>query len=206
MTEALDRGNWEKGFSIDFSLASGLSKIGSSTRRYLSDMKGMYADAIQFEKLVNISNPLVYEFYELGCPKDPGDIAFGTSITYSGKVGAEYFFTKGHFHNVLETGEVYYCLGGQGFMLIESPEGDWRGLPLTPGQAAYVPPRYAHRSVNTGTVPLVSFFAYRGDAGHDYSTIESKGFRKIITEREGQPEIIDNPKWAKDPGLAIEKL
>ena len=25
--------------------------------------------------------------------------------------------------------------------------------------------------------------------------IESKGFRKLIVEKDGQPEIIDNPKW-----------
>ena len=43
--------------------------------------------------------------------------------------------------------------------------------------------------------PLVTFFAFRGDAGHDYGKIESKGFRKLIVEKDGQPEIIDNPKW-----------
>ena len=64
-----------------------------------------------------------------------------------------------------------------------------------PGQAAYVPKRYAHRSINTGSTPLVTFFAFRGDAGHNYGTIETKGFRKIVVEKNGQPEIIDNPNW-----------
>lgn len=52
---------------------------------------------------------LVYEFYELGAPEHPGDIAFGTSIVYPGTVGGEYFMTNGHFHTILETAEVYIC-------------------------------------------------------------------------------------------------
>ena len=66
---------------------------------------------------------------------------------------------------------------------------------LEPGKMVYVPKRYAHRSINTGNEPLVTFFAFRGDAGHDYGTIEQKGFRKLVVERDGKPEIIDNPKW-----------
>jgi glucose-6-phosphate isomerase len=159
-------------------------------------MAGMYADQAAAHRLVAAGNPLVYEFFELGCPARDGDVAFGTSITYPGRVGDEYFFTKGHFHTILETGEVYYCLQGQGLMLIESPEGDWQALPLQPGQAAYVPRRYAHRSINTGTTPLVTFFAFRGDAGHNYGSIEGKGFRKIVLEKDGRPVIADNPRWA----------
>lgn len=33
-----------------------------------------------------------------------------------------------------------------------------------------------------------------GDAGHDYSTIERQGFRKLVVERDGQPAIIANPR------------
>jgi glucose-6-phosphate isomerase, archaeal len=193
MNNEIANDSWLQGFTIDFSLVSGLSKTRAPSRRYLADMRGMYIDAVEFNRRVDAENPLVYEFYELGCPKDPGDIAFGTSIVYPGQIGAEYFFTKGHFHTVLDTGEVYYCLSGQGFMLIENPEGDWHALRLTSGQAAYVPKRYAHRSINTGSVPLVTFFAFRGDAGHNYGTIESRGFRKIIVEQGGLPVILDNP-------------
>lgn len=187
--------NWDRGFSIDFDLKNGQSVKGKPTQRKLSNMKGMYADKNAFEIMAATNDPLVYEFFELGAPEHPGDVAFGTSITYPGKVGDEYFFTKGHFHTILDTAEVYYCLSGQGFMLIESPEGDWHAIPLYPGQAAYVPKRYAHRSINTGKSPLVTFFAFRGDAGHNYGTIETMGFRKIVVEKNGQPEIIDNPNW-----------
>ena len=140
-------------------------------------------------------NPLVYEFYELGMPADAGDLAFGTSITYPGTVGGEYFMTKGHFHSILETAEVYYCLQGHGYMLMENPEGKWDYQEVTPGNAVYVPKRFAHRSINIGNDPFVTFFCFRGDAGHDYKTIETTGFRKVVVEKDGKPEIINNPGW-----------
>ena len=187
--------NWDRGFTVDFDKATGISQTAKSTKRFLSQMKGMYADTAAYEKMTASEDPLVYEFYELGAPENPGDIAFGTSITYPGQVGEEYFMTKGHFHTILDTAETYYTLSGEGYMLIENPEGDWEAFPLSPGKTVYVPKRYAHRSINTGSTPLVTFFAFRGDAGHDYGTIEEKGYRKLIVNRNGKPEIIDNPKW-----------
>ena len=187
--------DWARGFLLDFAPDTGKSQEAVSTKRYLSQMKNMYHDAEAAARLINAGDPLVYEFYELGAPEHAGDLAFGTSIVYPGRVGAEYFMTKGHFHTILETAEVYYCLSGKGGMLIENPEGDTAFHEFTPGQALYVPKRYAHRSVNTGSETLVTFFAFRGDAGHDYGSIETRGFRKLVVERDGAAELVDNPKW-----------
>ena len=120
---------------------------------------------------------------------------FGTTIIYPGKVGSEYYMTKGHFHTILETAEVYYTLSGEGYMVMENPEGETLEEPLSKGAALYVPRRYAHRTVNTGSEPLVLFFTFAADAGHDYGTIELKGFHKIILEKDGKPFIADNPNW-----------
>ena len=182
-------------FTIDFNLLSGLSAQKEPTRRKLSQMKGMFSDEAAWRQMLAKDDTVVYEFYELGAPEDPGDIAFGTSITYPGKVGHEYFMTKGHFHTILATGEAYLCLRGHGYMLLENPEGEWSAQELTPGKAVYCPKRWAHRSVNVGNEPFVTFFAFRGDAGHDYGTIETKGYRKLIVEKSGKPEIVDNPRW-----------
>ena len=185
-----------KALNIDFNLATGLSTTTESTKRQLSRMKGMYYDEQAFDEKVSKENdPLIYEFYELEVPQTEGDILFGTSIVYPGKVGNEYYMTKGHFHTILETGEVYYCLSGNGYMLMENPEGDWQIERFAQGQAVYVPPRYAHRSINIGDQPLVTFFSFRADAGHDYGTIETKGYRKLVVEKDGKAEVIDNPKW-----------
>lgn len=188
--------DWVRGFGLDFDLETGLSPNAKTTRRPLSKMRGMYADDSAFEELVAKRDPPVYEFHELGTPETPGDLAFGCSIVYPGKVGNEYYMTKGHFHTILDTAEVYLCLSGYGFMLMESPEGDWSGQELVPGRVVYVPKRYAHRSINAGTDTLRTFFVFRGDAGHDYGTIETKGYRKLCVEQNGKPVFIDNPKWS----------
>jgi glucose-6-phosphate isomerase len=187
--------NWAQGFTLDFSLTDGSSAGAVSTKRTLSQMKGMFSDTAAYDQELK-ADPLVYEFYELGAPEKPGDLAFGSSTTYPGKVGREYYMTKGHFHTILETAEVYYTLSGEGFMLLENPEGDCSLQALSPGNALYVPPRYAHRTINTGKIPLVTFFVVRGDAGHNYGAIETKGYRKLVLEGpDGKPQMIDNPKW-----------
>lgn len=186
-----------RGCTVDFDLNTGLSRTVETGKRYLSQMKGMFADEEALRKKIEAEgDSLIYEFHGLPLPETPGDFAFGCSILNPGKIGNEYYFTKGHFHTLLETGEVYYCLKGHGYMLLENPEGDWSVQELTAGQAVYVPPRYAHRSINVSPdEKLITFFVYRADAGHDYGTIETKGYRKLLVEKDGMPAIIDNPNW-----------
>lgn len=186
----------DRAFTLAFKLTDGNCPSSESSKRHLSDVKNIFADASEAERILEKEDPLVYEFYELGIPSHPGDLAFGTSITYPGRVAGEYYMTKGHFHQILDTAEVYYCIQGQGMMMMEDPEGNWDCQELTPGTAVYVPKRFAHRSINVGDTPLVTFFCFRADAGHDYRTIETKGFRKMVVHSEdGKPEIRDNPKW-----------
>ncbi|MGA6157526.1 glucose-6-phosphate isomerase [Stenotrophomonas sp. NPDC087984] len=181
----------------DFSLVTGLSRSRKPLQRRISAMAGMYADQEAARRLAE-EDVLVYEFFDMGVPQSAGEVAYGTSITYPGKVGDEYFMTKGHFHSVLDTAEIYYCLRGRGLMMMENPEGDVQWEEFTPGKGVYVPGRYAHRSINTSPdEPLITFFAFPGHAGHDYGTIESKGLRKIVVERDGAPAVVDNPKWAR---------
>ena len=179
----------------DFDLVTGLSKTQKSLQRHLSQMRNMFYDNDAFEAQLQKEDLLVYEFFDMGVPPSENEIAYGTSIAYPGKIGDEYFMTKGHFHSVLETAEVYYCLRGHGYMMMENPEGDWEARELSPGSALYVPARYAHRSINTSQdEPLVTFFAFPGHAGHDYGSIEKEGFSKIVVERAGNPTIVDNPR------------
>lgn len=185
-----------RGCTIDFDLNTGLSKTVDTEKRYLSQMSGMFADDDAYTRELEKGDPLVYEFHTLSLPEHQGDLAFGCSILYPGKVGNEYYMTKGHFHTILDTAEVYYCLQGHGYMMIENPEGDWSAHELTAGKAIYVPKNYAHRSINVSdSEQLITFFVFRADAGHDYGTIETKGYRKLLVEEEGFPTIVDNPKW-----------
>lgn len=163
--------------------------------RRLSSMTGQYADGAAFARELAQADRLLYEVYDFVRPTVAGELLHGVSILQPGTVGAEYHMTKGHYHQVLATAEVYYCLRGQGCMVMETPEGEWAVEPLEAGRVLYVPPRWAHRSVNTGSEPLITFFVYPGNAGHDYGTIEQKGFRKLVVAEGGVPTIIDNPRW-----------
>jgi len=185
----------DKSSVFSFDLETGISKDRPPTKRYLSNLRGLFADNAALEVLIKKEDSVVYEFYEMGIPENPGDLAFGTSICYPGKVGSEYFMTKGHFHTILDTAEVYLCIKGRGLILMESPEGDCSYEVIAPGKMAYVPKRYAHRSVNIGKEPFIQFFTFRADAGHDYGTIETRGFRKLVVEQNGDFAVIDNPKW-----------
>jgi glucose-6-phosphate isomerase len=183
-------------FTFDVVLPEGiLSHYDNHIVRTLSSMKGQYADQQAYGAMLTEQDVLLYEVYELFRPHVAGELLHGLSVVHPGKVGDEYFMTKGHFHSVLETAEVYYCLKGRGVMVMETPEGDWSVAELRPGGVLYVPPRWAHRSVNTGQEDLVTFFVYPGHSGHDYGTIEKQGFRKLILERNGQPSVVDNPRW-----------
>ena len=87
--------------------------------------------------------------------------------------------TKGHFHAALENAETYFVLKGEGFMVMETPEGECSVEALLPGKVLYVPPRWAHRAVCTSRQEdLVFLFVYPANSGHDYRTIEKQGFRK----------------------------
>ncbi|GAB4410742.1 MAG: glucose-6-phosphate isomerase [Anaerolineae bacterium] len=184
-------------FTLEVSVAEAvLSHYDNHIQRRLSSMKGQFLDQAAYDALLAREDALLYEVYEIKRPEVAGELLHGLSIVHPGKVGDEYYMTKGHFHTVLETAEVYYCLKGQGMMVMETPEGEWAVEPLRPNTVLYVPPRWAHRSVNTSlTEDLVTFFVYPGHAGHDYRTIETQGFRKLVVEQDGQPQIVDNPRW-----------
>jgi glucose-6-phosphate isomerase len=144
-------------------------------------MKGMYYDNNTLEEMINRKDELVYEFYDMKNPETPEEVAYGTSITYPGLVGEEYFMTKGHFHTQLETAEVYYCLRGHGYMLMENPEGQWEAQEMKPGIAVYVPGRYAHRSINVSLdEPLVSFFCFQGGRWSRLRYYRNPGFQEIM--------------------------
>ncbi len=161
-------------------------------------MSGQFLDTEAFGTMLAEEDTLLYEVFEIHRPHETGELLTGISIVHPGKVGSEFFMTKGHFHEVRHTAEVYLCMGGEGFMVMEDQDGECRIEALSRGKVLYVPPGWAHRSVCTSRQEdLVTFFIYPGHSGHDYGTIEEQGFRKLIVEGKDGIEIIDNPRWVK---------
>jgi glucose-6-phosphate isomerase, archaeal len=171
-------------------------RFDNHIQRTLLALKGQFLDQEAYEQLLAEDDRLIYEVYEIKRPEVSGELLMGISIVHPGKVGREFNMTKGHFHDVLETSEMYYCLAGEGYMVMENPEGEACVEPLSPGKVLYVPPRWAHRSVCTSRQnDLVTFFVYPAHSGHDYGSIEQQGFRKLVVDSEQGIQIIDNPHW-----------
>ncbi len=179
-----------------FDIHTGASTITKPLVRTLTSLDGYFYDKAAFKAATAQNDPLVYEYYDMGVPPTSGNVAYGTTSIHPGKIGDEYFMTKGHFHEVLDTAEIYYCLSGHGGMMMETPEGRVEWQEMISGDSVYVPGRWAHRSVNiSDSAPFVLFFAFPGHAGHDYGTIATNGFRKLVVEHNGAPALVDNPLW-----------
>jgi len=164
----------------------GVEPHGEAIVRRLSDMEGYYLDGTAEARLVEEGNPVLYEVFPLDVPEEEGQVLCGTSVIYPGKVGDEYFMTKGHFHENDRSAEVYHTLRGQGVLLIETHDGRAERCEMKPGSVCYIPPGWAHRTVNVGAEPLVFFYAMPGDAGHDYAAIERRGgFGEVVVEENG---------------------
>ena len=129
---------------------------------------------------------MVYEVLQYDVPEEVGQLICCTTVLHPGTVGEEYFMTKGHYHAVRETGEVYLGLSGNGYLLLMTEDGASSESAVTSGTVAYVPPGWAHRTANTGDEPFVFFAVYPGQAGHDYGTIEHSGFaRRVLCSPQG---------------------
>jgi glucose-6-phosphate isomerase len=184
-------------FKTEINLNSGVfSPTRNIITRRLSDMKTMYADTEAVAKILDSEEDrLIYEVHVTELPQEEGHILHCTTIIYPGVVGDEFHMTKGHYHEQRDQGEVYMGLSGVGYLVMQTAEGEVSTLEMKPGTAAYVPPYWAHRTVNVGDAPFVFFAAWAGEAGHDYGSIERDGFRKLILKQDGQAHIADNPKY-----------
>ncbi len=173
------------------------SRTDNHIVRRLSSLRGQFLDQEAYAAMLAEEDRLIYEVYEVKRPEVYGELLMGVTVVHPGRVGREYFMTKGHFHQVLDTAEFYYTLRGRGMMVMETPEGETAVEELAPGKVVYVPPRWAHRSVNVSDEELSFLFVYPADAGHDYGTIEEQGFRKLVLCGPGGVDLVDNPRWKK---------
>jgi glucose-6-phosphate isomerase len=163
--------------------------------RKLNHMKGMFFDAESELQILEKEDPLIYSFSEKILPEENGHLQLAATTIQPGKIGEEYFMTKGHYHRRPDTSEVYLGMEGEGCLLMQTIDGDFDFIEIRQGVVAYIPPYWGHRMVNTGKTPLIFFAVYPGDAGHNYGDIERTGFIKILVERDKKPVLIDNPRW-----------
>lgn len=110
-----------------------------------------------------------------------GAVLWGNTTLYPGKVGDEFFMTRGHWHLKRTHGELVVTVAGTGLLLLMDDDRVQREVEMTPGATLHIDGRYAHRTVNTGAEPLVFLCAWPADCGHDYEAIRRDGFARRIT-------------------------
>jgi glucose-6-phosphate isomerase len=175
-----------------FDPATGTIGEAPRVKRHLADLRGCFRDAEAVERALAHDNPLVYTVAAVEPAAGDGDLHYGLGGIYPGLVGDEYFLTKGHLHTWRAAAELYIGIAGEGVMLLEDEAtGETRMIPLQPNGAVYVPGHTAHRTVNTGDVPLTYLGVCPARAGHDYGAIAERNFRSVVIQRDGKPHLIE---------------
>jgi glucose-6-phosphate isomerase len=161
-------------------------------KRHLRDLPGCFADARAFDEASALGNPLVYSVASVEPARGEGDLHYGIARLMPGRIGREYFMTKGHLHSWRLAAEVYLGLAGEGVMLLEDEaSGETRMVDLRPNGIVYVPGQTAHRTVNVGSTPCIYLGVYPARAGHDYQAIARKNFRCVVIEQHGVPTLVE---------------
>ena len=174
------------------------------SRRTLADLKGIFADEEAYGRMDPETE--VYRVASmLPVPEGTrGGVYMGITYIAPGKVGNEYFMTKGHFHLSADSAECYWGVRGRGMLILMDHERRTWAEEMVPGSLHYIPAGTAHRVANVGDEELVFAASWPSDAGHDYGTIASEGFSRRLTEVDGKPRLT-SPKTPSQPPQGEEK-
>lgn len=161
----------------------------TKSSRTLGELCGIFGDEAARAALP--ADTLVYEVYSHLPVSEgvPGGLFFGLTRLYPGKVGREYFMTKGHFHRQMDRTEYYWCLEGEGALLLMDGTRQTRAERMFPGSLHHIPGGMAHRVANTGRQALAFGACWPSDAGHNYEAIATAGFSGRLLEVDGMPQI-----------------
>lgn len=165
------------------------------TSRRLSEVREAFADQRACDAVLRTGNPVVYTVSTFDVSHGPGQLHCGLGILFPGRVGDEYYLTRGHLHARKEAAEIYVGLQGKGLMILQNEDGTSTTADLVQNGIVYVPGHSAHRTVNTGSGRLAYLGIYPADAGHDYDSIRAGNFRTVVVLREGSPAVLPRSEY-----------
>ena len=159
-----------------------------SSQKKLGELSEIFEDKEAFQKMNG--DEIVYhvQMHDNGEDGKNGGLFFGTSFLHPGKVGDEFYMTKGHFHEKLDAAEYYWCIEGHGYLILQDEMGNCKVEEMKKGSLHYIPGGYAHRLVNVGETLLSVGAGWPSAAGHNYKVARSfnvkiKGIQgKIVIE------------------------
>jgi glucose-6-phosphate isomerase, archaeal len=173
---------------------------GPITERRVSDLQGLIADEAAWRRAVDHGNPIVYRVVAAPVPEIAGELPFSITTIEPGAIGDEYYMTKGHAHTAPE-GELYVGLVGRGVLLLHDGR-ETRAVEMGPGVAGYVPPGWAHRTVNVANEPFRFLAVYPGTAGHDYEAVARTGMgARVVRSTDGYRVTPDQDAPSSEPSV-----
>jgi glucose-6-phosphate isomerase len=157
------------------------------SEKKLGHLEGIFHDQHALKQL----NPetIVYRVWWWQTVPDgtEGGLFWGTCEIQPGRVGNEYFMTRGHWHVIRNRAEFYATVTGAGKLILCDRTGRTWFEDMTPGSLHYIAGEIAHRVVNTGNIPLRFIACWPADAGHDYEIAGGLGFGGRMIEEHGTP-------------------
>ena len=177
-------------FNVDYSNGEIKGKNVINAIKYLKDLPNIFKDEAAFSK--TDEDEIIYKVQAI-LPVDEGrkgGLFYGKTIIHPGKVGDEYYMTKGHFHQKIDRAEFYWGIEGEGMLLLMDQDRNTWAEKMHPGSLHYIDGFIAHRTVNIGDTPLSFGACWPSDAGHNYQEIMENGFSARLIEVDGKPKLI----------------
>lgn len=158
--------------------------------RKLGDLQGIFEDEAAFQSM-NLEQVAYYVSSTFPVEEGtPGGLFMGITYLMPGKVGDEYFMTKGHFHSNIDRAEFYWGVEGEGMLILMNEAREVWAERVYPGSLHYIPGGIAHRVANVGNNMLIFAASWPSDAGHNYESIAQKGFARRLKEVAGKPKLV----------------
>lgn len=158
------------------------NKYDNKIIRKLSDVASIFKDGEKVKEIQKSSDPIIYIIGEIKVPNKEGHLSFGISKICPGKVGNEFYMTKGHYHEKKDGSEIYICLEGKGYLLVQSKDKQVISFYMDKSSVVYVQPGWAHRTVNCGKEFFTCLYFMPANVGHDYESIRKNDFEMSVVE------------------------
>ncbi len=177
-------------FKVDYSNGNISGKSVINPVKKIKDLQHIFEDKKAFLKIDK--EKIIYEVQVIRPVEEgrKGGLFYGKTIIHPGKVGNEYFMTKGHFHQKVDRAEFYWGIEGEGMLILMDKNRNTWAEKMYSGSLHYINGYIAHRTVNTGTTKLSFGACWPSDAGHNYQEIIDNGFSARLKEVDGKPQLI----------------
>ena len=137
-----------------------------------------YRDVANLYQNPRDDDPVVYEVYthDEG-PARQGNLLWGLTVMKPVDSNGECNMTRGHFHQDRDCTEYYFCLRGEGLLLLMDEDGKTWAERMCEGSLHHIDGHLAHRCVNTSaTDELWVGACWPTVSGHDYASVEQREF------------------------------